>query len=131
MTIQDDNFVVKVKDGIFRFGTLLFLQWQVTFISWDSVQLSFFNLLSFHRPDFYQRLYFVRIKISLVGSTKINFPLFGFIFFRYVARLLDYFIRAIIWPEIYSCIYVKHSLLVLLFWLFQHWNLQFCLKWTI
>lgn len=73
-----------------------FLKWRVTFIGWDGVQLSFFHLLSLQRADDCHRLYFIRIKISFVGSTKVNLPLVGFIFFWCMARLLDYFIRTII-----------------------------------
>lgn len=76
-----------------------FLKCQVTFIGWDSVQLSLFSLLSLQRPDDGHRLHFVRIEIPFVRSAKINLPLFWFIFFWYLARLFDYFVRTIIRSE--------------------------------
>lgn len=78
------------------------LRGQVTFIGWDSVHLPLFNSLSLQRPDYGHRLHFVRIKIPFVGSAKINLSLFWFVFFWYVARLLDYLIRTIIRSEIYK-----------------------------
>lgn len=100
---QSYNLILDVKAGSeFQFLAPSFMKWQVTFISRDSVQLSFFNLLSLQRPDYCHRLHFVRIKIPFVGNTKINLPLFWFIFFWHMARLFKYFIRTIIQPEIYK-----------------------------